>query len=62
MYKANLKYTNKNCGEYTRTVEHDDQRTFFAILVGNIEGNILSGSSLIEMNVLDPWMADSLTS
>ena len=59
MYKANLKYTNKNRVEYTRTVEHDDRRTFFAILAGDVEGNIISGSNLIEMNVLDPWMADS---
>ncbi len=48
MYKATLTFKD-SWSEYVRTVEHDQQDMFYAILAGTIQGNINAGSALIGM-------------
>ena len=48
MYKATLTFKD-SWSEYTRTVEMEDQREFYAVLAGTIQGNVSMGAALIGM-------------
>ena len=50
MHKATITFQDY-FGQYTRTIEHDEQRAFYAILVGTINGGLGSGSHVVGMEL-----------
>lgn len=48
MYKATLTFRDP-WSEYTRTIEMEDNREFYAVLTGTIQGNLSAGATLIAM-------------
>ena len=50
MYQATLTFKDVFNIEYTRTVEHENQGMFYAVLAGTIQGNLNGGSVLLYMD------------
>lgn len=50
MYQATLTFKDVFNIEYTRTVKHNEQDMFYAVLAGTIQGNLNSGSILLYMD------------
>ena len=49
MHRATLTFQDY-FGQYTRTIVHDQQHTFYAIVVGTIKGCLDSGGTVVGMD------------